>query len=93
MSEHLVAGEARDVLREAFAHMSTTRNEDGSLELEGEVPPELGGPLARALERIADELHADDARRGVTPRSGGRLHADALIALLLRVTDPEPAAP
>jgi len=86
MSE-LVAGEPRNVLREAFAHMSTTRHEDGSLELVGDVPPELAEPLVRALERVADELRADDAGRGVVPRSGGRLHADALIALLLRVTD------
>jgi len=87
MSDDLVAGEPRSVLREALAHMSTQRNDDGSLELVGDVPPELADPLVRALESVADELRADDAGRGVTPRSGGRLHADALIALLLRVTD------
>lgn len=86
-SEDLVAGEPRTVLREAFAHMSTQRNHDGSLELVGEVPPELADPMVRALERVADELRADDETRGVRPRNGGRLHADALIALLLRVTD------
>ncbi|WP_433036450.1 hypothetical protein [Actinomycetospora sp. CA-053990] len=90
----LVAGEPRSVLREALAHMSTHRHEDGSLELVGEVPPELSDPLVRALETVADELRADDERRGVRPRSGGHLHADALIALLLRVTDTgEPDQP
>jgi hypothetical protein len=85
--DDLVAGEPRAILREALAHMSTQRNDDGSLELVGEVPPELADPLVRALERVADELRADDEGRGVRPRTGGHLHADALIALLLRVTD------
>ncbi|MDD7933564.1 hypothetical protein [Actinomycetospora straminea] len=85
--DDLVAGEPRAVLRDALAHLSTTRHDDGSVELVGEVPPELADPLVRALERVADELRADDERRGAAPRSGGRLHADTLIALLLRVTD------
>ena len=87
MSDDLVAGEPRGTLREALAHLSTHRHDDGSLELVGEVPPELSDPLVRALETVADELRAGDERRGVRPRSGGHLHADALIALLLRVTD------
>ncbi|CAA9282654.1 MAG: hypothetical protein AVDCRST_MAG54-3747 [uncultured Actinomycetospora sp.] len=87
MSEDLVAGEPRGTLREALAHLSTHRHDDGSLELVGEVPSELSDVLARALEHVADELRADDEARGVRPRSGGHLHADALIALLLRVTD------
>ena len=85
--DDLVAGESRKVLREALAHLSTERHDDGSLELVGEVPPDLADPLVRALERVADELQDDDVRRGERPRSGGRLHADAFVALLLRVTD------
>lgn len=85
--DDLVAGEPRRLLRTALAHLATQRREDGSLELLGEVPPELGEPLVRALERVAGELVADDERRGEVPRSGGRLHADAFVALLLRVTD------
>ncbi|MEJ2885665.1 DUF222 domain-containing protein [Actinomycetospora aeridis] len=88
--DDLVAGEPRRVLRQALLHISTSRNEDGSLELIGEVPPELADPLVRALERVAEEFVADDERRGVVPRSGGRLHADALVALVLRVIDTPP---
>lgn len=43
--------------------------------------------LLRAMARVSDELRADDTRRGEEPRSGGRLQADAFLALLLRVTD------
>jgi hypothetical protein len=88
--DDLVAGEPRRVLRRALAHLRTQRQDDGTLELLGEVPPELADPLMRALERVADELSADDERRGEVPRSGGRLHADAFVALLLRVTDTPP---
>lgn len=86
----LVAGEPRRVLRKALAHLSTQRRDDGSLELLGEVPPDLADPLVRAIERVAGELVADDERRGEVPRSGGRLQADAFVALLLRVTDTPP---
>ncbi|GAA4918132.1 hypothetical protein EV188_101607 [Actinomycetospora succinea] len=85
--DDLVAGEPRRVLRRALSHLSTQRRDDGSLELLGEVPPDLADPLMRALERVAGELVDDDERRGEVPRSGGRLHADAFVALLLRVTD------
>jgi hypothetical protein len=88
--DDLVAGEPRRVLRRALAHLSTQRRDDGSLELLGEVPPELADPLVRAMQRVAGELVADDERRGEVPRSGGRLHADAFVALLLRVTDTPP---
>lgn len=85
--DDLVAGEPRRVLRRALSHLSTGRRADGSLELLGDVPPDLADPLVRAMGRVADELRADDERRGVAPRSGGRLTADAFVALLLRVTD------
>ncbi|MDD7940408.1 hypothetical protein PHK61_18440 [Actinomycetospora lutea] len=88
--DDLVAGEPRRVLRRALAHLSTQRRDDGSLELLGEVPPDLADPLMRALDRVAGELVADDERRGEVPRRGGRLHADAFVALLLRVTDTPP---
>ena len=88
--DDLVAGEPRRVLRKALAHLSTQRQDDGSLELLGEVPPALADPLMRALERVAGELVDDDERRGEVPRSGGRLNADAFVALLLRVTDTPP---
>ncbi|MHC1560079.1 hypothetical protein ACR9E3_14075 [Actinomycetospora sp. C-140] len=86
----LVAGEPRRVLRRALSHLSTQRRDDGSLELLGDVPPELADPLVRAMGRIGEELAADDERRGEVPRSGGRLQADAFLALLLRVTDTPP---
>lgn len=86
----LVAGEPRRVLRRALAQLSTQRREDGSLELLGDVPPALADPLLRAMSRVSEELVADDERRGEAPRSGGRLHADAFVALLLRVTDTPP---
>jgi hypothetical protein len=85
--EDLVAGESRAVLRRALAHLSTQRRDDRSLELLGDVPPDLAEPLVRAMSRIREELQADDGRRGEVPRSGGRLDADAFVALLLRVTD------
>lgn len=88
--DDLVAGEPRRVLRRALAHLSTQRRDDGSLELLGDVPPELADPLLRAMSRVTEELAADDERRGGVPRSGGRLHADAFVALLLRVTDTPP---
>jgi hypothetical protein len=88
--DDLVAGEPRRVLRQALSHLSTTRNDDGSLELLGEVPPELADPLVRAMERVAEELMTDDERRGEVPRTSGRLTADAFLALLLRVTDTRP---
>ena len=82
-----VAGESRAVLREALAHTRTRRRDDGTLELDGAVPPELAETLARALGRVADELHEADVARGGAVREGGELHAAALMALLLRVTD------
>ncbi|GAA4787417.1 hypothetical protein GCM10023200_22030 [Actinomycetospora chlora] len=88
--DDLVAGESRRELRRALSHLRTQRQDDGTLELLGEVPPGLADPLMRALERVADELAADDERRGEVPRSGGRLNADAFVALLLRVTDTPP---
>ena len=84
----LVAGEPRALLREALLSISTQRRSDGDLELGGELPPRLGDPFVRALERVADELHADDVRRGGEVREGGHLHAAAFMALLLRVADP-----
>jgi len=85
--DDLVAGEARAVLRDALSHLTTRDDEDGALELVGDVPPDLAAPLVRALRRVAAELRADDERRGVAPRRGGRLNADAFMALFLRVTD------
>ena len=88
MSEDLVAGEPRATLREALASIRTERRADGDLEISGDVPPDLAEPLMRALERVAQELRDDDERRGAEVRDGGRLQADAFVALLLRVTDP-----
>ena len=88
MSEDLVAGEPRAALREALASIRTERRADGDLEISGDVPPDLAEPLMRALERVAQELRDDDERRGAEVRDGGRLQADAFVALLLRVTDP-----
>lgn len=75
------------MLREALASVRTRRRDDGDLELTGDIAPELAEVLLRALARVGDELRADDERRGEEPRSGGRLQADAFLALLLRVTD------
>lgn len=88
--DDLVAGEPRKLLRRALAHLSTQRRDDGSLELLGDVPPDLADPLVRAMGRVTEELRTDDERRGAEPRSGGRLQADAFVALLLRVTDTPP---
>lgn len=84
----LVAGEPRAVLRDALASIRTERLPDGTLDLSGDISAELAQPLLRALERVAAELVADDERRGAEVRAGGRLQADAFVALLLRVTDP-----
>ncbi|MCD2197009.1 hypothetical protein LQ327_26920 [Actinomycetospora endophytica] len=89
MTEDLVAGEPRGVLREALASIHTQRRSDGDLEISGEVPPDLAEPLVRALERVVQELRDDDERRGAEARDGGQLQADAFVALLLRVTDPD----
>ena len=83
----VVAGEDRGVLREAALCIRTRDAPDGSLELEGEVPPHLARPFVRAHRRVADGLAADDAAAGREVRFGGRLDADALVALLLRITD------
>lgn len=88
MAEDLVAGEPRAALREALASIQTQRRPDGDLEVSGDIPPEAAEPLVRALGRVAQELRDDDERRGVEVRDGGRLQADAFVALLLRVTDP-----
>jgi hypothetical protein len=82
----IVAGESRAVLRDALAGVATRRGADGILELVGHPPPELAAALVRALARVEAELRADDEARGDPPREGGRLHADAFMALLLRVT-------
>jgi hypothetical protein len=86
--DDLVAGEPRAILREALASIRTERLPDGSLDLAGDISAELAEPLVRALERVAQELRDDDERRGAEVRAGGRLQADAFVALLLRVTDP-----
>jgi hypothetical protein len=89
----LVAGEPRATLREALASIRTERLADGSLDLSGDIAAELAESLLRALDRVAAELVADDERRGGEVRAGGRLQADAFVALLLRVTDPGPRPP
>lgn len=86
MTDH-VAGEARAVLREALARVSTRRRDDGTLELVGDLLPDLAEPLTRAHRRVAAELVAADAAAGRAVRDGGRRDADAFLALLLRVTD------
>ncbi len=87
----LVAGEARSDLREALSVLRTRRLDDGSLELSGEIPERLAEPLVRAMSWVQDELRLDDAARAVhggpEPRAEGHLRADALMALILRVTD------
>jgi hypothetical protein len=89
VTEDLVAGEPRATLREALASIQTQRRADGDLEISGEIAPEVAEPLIRALDRVARELRDDDERRGAEVRDGGRLQADAFVALLLRVTDPD----
>ncbi len=84
----LVAGEPRATLRDALASIRTDRLPDGTLDLSGDISADLAQPLLRALDRVAAELVADDERRGGEVRAGGRLQADAFVALLLRVTDP-----
>lgn len=89
--DDLVMGESRALLREAFLSMRTERTPGGGLEMECELPPRLGDPFLRALERTCDELADDDGRRGVPVREGHELWTAAFIALLLRVTDTPPA--
>jgi hypothetical protein len=93
VDEDLVAGESRAALREALASIQTRRRDDGDLEISGDVAPEVAEPLVRALDRVARELREDDERRGAAVRDGGRLQADAFVALLLRVTDPDHREP
>lgn len=87
--DDLVMGEPRGVLREAMLGLATRRRRTpgGGLEFEGEIPKHLADPFVRALDRVGDEIQADDRRRGGAVREGPVLHAAAFMALLLRVTD------
>ena len=85
----LVAGEPRATLRDALAehpHRAAARTARSTSPATS--PAQLAQPLLRALDRVSAELVADDERRGGEVRAGGRLQADAFVALLLRVTDP-----
>lgn len=86
-SADLVAGESRSVLREALTRLSTRRRADGGVEVNGELPAELGDPVERALGRLVEELRRHDERRGGPVRSERQLWPDAFMALVLRVAD------
>lgn len=85
--DDLVMGEPRALLREAILTTRTRRRDDGAIELQGEIPAELGDPFLRALERTCDEIAEGDRRRGARVREGGELRAAAFMALTLRVFD------
>jgi hypothetical protein len=96
MEERLLAGEPRDLLTKALSAMPWKRGSDGMLHCSVTLVPELGGPLLRALMRVEAELLAHDADRleitGEACRSPEQRRADALVALVLRLTGP-PFAP
>ena len=73
------------MLREALLALRTRRRPDGGLDLQGDLPPELREPYARAVARIADDVAAEDAAAGRPAREKPHLLADALMALVLRL--------
>jgi hypothetical protein len=87
-----VAGEPIDTLLQALLKFQWSTPTDGMMHFKVKLEPELAVPFNRALMRVDAELLLQDADQ-LTPenardlRTDDQRHADALVALALRVTD------
>jgi hypothetical protein len=90
MALTLVGGEPVDVLLETVRRMRTKKRRDG-VTVNFTVPSEYGIPFQRALMRVSAELLLQDAdalaEGNVEVRTEAQRMADALVALVVRVTD------
>jgi hypothetical protein len=90
METTCVAGESLIDLALALRELKPTRESDGWVQIQGEVPVEIGAPLWRALMRIEAELLSEDADR-VDPENGLEIRShdergyDAFVELIRRL--------
>ena len=87
MAERTVAGEPLELLQAAFAKLKHRKRSDGMVELSGNLEPELGEPLLRAVIRIEGELLDQDVAYGdPDARTISERRADAFVLLAERLT-------
>lgn len=91
MNDILVAGEHAETLFEALHEIRWSTLPDGAVSGTVRLEPRLGHPFARALMRVQAELLLHDADTYPQEEAEVRTHeqraADALVALVLRVSD------
>jgi hypothetical protein len=87
----MIAGEPLDMLINALATIKPKKTREGMVRITAEMGHDLGSSFVRALMRVEAELLAQDAEmlRGSESefRTPDQRRADALVALVLRVTD------
>ncbi len=87
MRQRNVAGESIELLRAALGKLQHRTTSDGMVELTGNLEPELGDPLWRAVLRVEEELLAQDEAQGDPDvRTTEQRRADAFVLLAERVT-------
>lgn len=91
METQTVAGEPIDVLLKALALFKLRKTAKGMFRVTAHLDRDLGLPFRRALMRVEAELLAHDAdllgRSEAEIRTTDQRRADALVALVLRITD------
>jgi len=84
-----VGGEPRELLLQAMACITMTKDPEGGGILSGQLPQDLAEPFTRALMRIEAELLLNDADVFTAPIGELRTHserrADALVEMVLRL--------
>jgi hypothetical protein len=87
----MVAGEPLDVLVKALASFKFRKTPRGMINVTAQLDRDLGPPFLRALMRVEAELLVHDADlvggSEVENRTPDQRRADALVALVLRITE------
>lgn len=90
-NKHQIAGEPRELLRQAVACFAVTVDSGGAAILSGKLPQKLAEPFTRALMRTEAELLLHDADLFTSTigetRTQSERRADALEAMILRLVD------
>ncbi len=84
----LVMGEPVSAIIRAFMEFETTEADDGMIQINAELEPDVATPFARALMRVEAELLLRDAEAwgtdGYEARTSPQRAADALVELVKR---------